>query len=168
MKDNENYWPDLWAFGIKRFKKPIGHPSYWFYFGLIVVGVGGIGVWKAVFCDQTFHAIASNLMTFFPAVAGASAFEIVLSKDEETIPKSARTATLLLGGLLCLAIIFIWSHDTRPEATFVGIVAALLSLGLWWIANAENNALLDSRPGIGAFGGSSSKATKGNLGNMKN
>lgn len=168
MKEDDNYWPDLWAFAKKRVKKPCGHPSYWFYFGLIVVGVGGIGVWKAVFCDQTYQAVASNLMTFFPAIAGASAFEIVLSKDEETVPKSARAATLLLGGLLGLAVVFIWSRDTCPAATIVGIVAAFLSLVLWWIANAENNALLDSRPGSGAFGGSSSEATKGVLGDLNN
>lgn len=167
MKFDDNYWPDLVAFGKKRLLKPVGHPSYWFYFWLVVVGLGGIGVWKAVFFDQKLQAVTSNLMTFFPAVAGSSAFEIVLSRDEEKIPKSARTATLLLAGIFVVAVIFIWHDDTRGIAAIVACLAALLSLALWWVANAENDSLLDSRPGKGAFGDEANAQTKGELGNLK-
>jgi len=167
MKLEENYWPDFFSFLNKRIKKPIGHPSYWFYFLVIVTGAGGIGVWKAVFLDKCFQAVASNLMTFFPAVAAASAFEIVLGKDDYKTPKSARVATLFVGLLLIVAVAIIWPNDSTALATVTGTIAALISLVLWWIANAENTALLDSPPGKEAFGGPVSGEVEGDVSEFK-
>lgn len=160
----ENYWPALWDFLIQRLRKPMGHPSYWFYFVVILIGVGAIGVWKGVFYDCTIQAVASNLMTFFPAIAAASAFEIVLSRH---VPKCAQTFTILVGALLAVAVGYLWFFDKHVSAIFVGFIGAIASLMLWWIANAENSTLLDSPPGKDPLGGEPSQNTQGGMGDLQ-
>lgn len=158
------HWTELWNFLKKRLKSPIAHPSYIFYFILVVVGVGGIGVWKAAVIDQSVVDTTSNLMTFFPALAGASAFELALNKG---IIKAARMLTILVGGILVVAIIVMWNYPDNLLSLFVGLICATVSLTLWWIANADNGKLLEEPPGKEAFGGEVEAATQGQLGEIK-
>jgi peptidoglycan/LPS O-acetylase OafA/YrhL len=167
MNENENYWPELSAFFKRRLRRPVGHPTYWIYFAVVVVVIGGIGVWKAVFFDQTLQAVASNLMTFFPALAAASAFEIALNKDEEKVPKSAKTSTLLVGIAMIFSIWFVWKHDVSIWGLLIASGSSVVSLLLWWVANADNASLLDLPTKRGTVGDNPSVATKGTAGKFK-
>jgi hypothetical protein len=156
------YWRELGEFLLYRIKKPVGHPTYWFYFILVLLGAGGIGVWKAIFFEKSHIAIASNLMTFFPAVAAASAFEIVLN---DKLPKSAKSFTMVIGGVLIGAVIYIWVHESEG-AVKCAVVATLIASLLWWIANAENYSLLDSDPTAASLGNDTNVPMSGNLGDL--
>lgn len=156
------HWRELGEFLLKRLKKPVAHPTYWFYFILVLLGAGGIGVWKAIFFEKSNVSIASNLMTFFPAVAAASAFEIVLN---EKLPKSAKSFTMVIGGLLIGAVIYIWVHESEGAIKCAG-VATLIAAVLWWVANAENYSLLDSAPSDAPLGNNTDAPMSGDLGDL--
>lgn len=158
-----NYWRELGDFLLDRLKKPTGHPTYWFYFFLVLLGAGGVGVWKAIFFERSIVAVASNLLTFFTAVAASSAFEIVLNHKS---PKSAKAFTMTIGGLLLVAVVYVWINEKYISAVVWAALATILSSLLWWVANAENYSLLDSAPPDAPLGNDTNAKVSGDLGDL--
>lgn len=164
QNDTRNHWPDLYHFLRRRATNPWNHPSFLFYFVVAVVGFGGVGVWRTLLVDSSATALSSNLLTYFPAVAAASAFDIVLNRDE---PKFCRSLAVVVGALLLLACILmhVWGYTCRSSV--LGVVATLVAWALWWVSNAENKNLQDTPPPEAAIGGRVDQHTQGGMGELQ-
>ena len=156
---SESFW--RWVKG--EFKKPAGEFSFWGYFVVLIVAIGGLGVWFSVFRDRTLLSIITSLLTFFPAIATSSCFELIHSDERQPRPKLARSVAIYGGGILGLAVLIIALNNNSFTACLTGVAASLFALALWWLANANNIKLRDSDP-ITASGGDAEKMPSGDKG----
>ena len=148
----------------KRSSDPLGHFSFVSYFLVAVVIFGGAGIWTELrsylnFAPTTGHPCASlaslrtALITFFPALAGSSCMQLIWAADYE---RSLRAFAVVVLTALIVAIFFITPEGVSDRAALtVGMVASLLALWSWWIANAKQQDLLDPDAATGgkAVGG---------------
>ncbi len=137
----------LMDFLIQRWKNPKGNSTFYIYFWLAIVGVGGAGIWAEVFppivkgsWDWNWAGIAAGLYTFFPAVAVASAFDLILPDKQMRSVRAFGVAVLLiaLGWLFLCANI-----PCAYVAILTGAIGAVASLVVWRVANGLNPALQD-------------------------
>ena len=130
-----------------RWNNPKGNTTFHFYFWIAVVGVGGAGVWAEFIpplvrgtWDWNWKGLAAGLYTFFPAIAVASAFDLILPD------KQLRSVRAFGAGVLLFALSWLFLCANIPEpciSILAGIVGAIASLAVWRIANGLNPALQD-------------------------
>ncbi len=130
----------------EEFRKPSGHVGFWCYFVVVVLLVGGLGVWISAIRDHTYISVVGSLLTFFPAIAAASCFELIHADDRQPEPKFARNVAIFGAALLGVAAVIITANQAGLLSCFVGIMASLFALALWWLANANNPTLRDDAP----------------------
>lgn len=157
--NSETFWQ--WLKG--EFKKPAGHFGFWGYFIVLVLGIGGLGVWFSVFWDKTLISVIGSLLTFFPAIATSSCFELVHSDEKQPRPKLARNVAIYGGGVLALAVLIITKNEDTWTACVTGVAASCVALALWWLANA-NNVKLQDNDTTTASGGDPKRKPAGELG----
>lgn len=145
-------WSELKEFLIFRTKKPISHPEFIVYFLLVILIIGGLGVWSDLFrANDLNKSISNNLNAYALTIIAASTIELIFSK--ETILKN--TLTLISVGIIVIYIFlfFILNNNNVPTLIF-SVLSTLIALYIWWIANAENSNLTKN------FFKSSSQKTK--------
>lgn len=128
----------------EEFRKPSGHVGFWCYFLVVVLLVGGLGIWISAIRDQTFVSVVGSLLTFFPAIAAASCFELIQADDRQPEPKFARNVAIFSAAILGVAAVLITANRAGLLSCIVGILASLFALALWWLANANNPTLRDT------------------------
>src|SRR5690606_36288224 len=154
-----------------RTTRPRRHPSFVAFFILAVFGLGASGVWLElyvlVFPDPTaighflrhpgapshFDALRTALITFFTAVAGTSAMQLIWAEDLKHF-RSASALILFL--FLVVALVIFPARICDCAAISIGVLMSLLALWVWWIANAKQADLLDSVDPRDAVGGNTS------------
>lgn len=144
-------------------KKPLGQSSFIGYFFVLILLVGGLGIWISVFRDRTLISVIGSLLTFFPAIATSACFELVHSDERQPKPKFARNVAIYCGAILGVAVLVIATNNDTWIACATGIGASFLALLLWWLANANNIKLRDEDP-IVATGGDPSGKPAGDQG----
>lgn len=162
-------WDDFWQCLERKQKAARSHPTFFFYFLSAVVLAGGCGIWVAVFQQSNAETwewlpVVSALYTYFPALAAASAFELVLTQNSE---KSVRA--LAIAGLITIVLVVALAIGMAPswKSFAVCVVGYLLSLGLWFLANAENGNLHDLPPPTTATGGDANATPAGTVADFK-
>ncbi|GEM_PF-2230978 len=140
-EENENYWRHLGSYVARKFCVPWRHPTYLFYLFVAIVGAGGLGIWSVLYNGGDNEKIVASLYTYFPAVAMASAFELILPKSNE---KYVRSFALFVLFILALVAFVIGANPAKPYSLYLGIFGAGGAIALWWLANAENENLHDS------------------------
>ena len=150
-----------------RWKAPQGHVSFWVYLILAIILAGAIGIWVEVyraFNIDKFDAtgIITAIYTYFPAIAAGSSIQLIMELDRED-EKHLRSFSLFCGALiLLLTLPFFSGSKSIAWLWSCGIAGALLSIWLWWIANAYSKAFQDFDP-ENPLGGNTKKKLHGNL-----
>ena len=140
---------ELW----KRTKGPAAHASFVMYFLVAVVVIGAGGVWLELYLfmflaetdDPTSSSVSglrTAVITFFPALAGSACTQLVWAEDKNKSLRSFAFTALVL--ITILAIGISPSAIGSKTAFFMGSLASLFALWIWWIANAKQPDLLDS------------------------
>ena len=160
-------FPLLFAELGNRWKAPQGQVSFWVYLILAIILAGAIGVWVEVyraFNAEKFDAagIITAIYTYFPAIAAGSAIQLIMELDKED-EKHIRSFSLFCGALvLLLTLPFFSGTKSAGWLWSCGIAGAILSIWLWWIANAYSKAVQDFDP-ENPLGGNTKKKLHGDL-----
>lgn len=157
---SQSLFLDLWKEVVERTKKPKGHPSFVIFFVIAVLGFGALGIWIELYGyiypdlmpwpPQPTDALRTAVLTFFPAVAGTAAMQLVWAESSKHFRSAA---FLVLVVFLVAALLVSPSRITNESALIVGVIASLLSLWVWWIANSTQADLLDVVDPEDAVGG---------------
>jgi len=147
--DGPDHWYQFREALKSRTSDPSHHPSYWGYFLVGVLLLGGLGIWVEILRiilskntpDLTSLCVAINV--FYPSLGCASALQFVWGE----YPKMLRALAIVMCGLFVVpcVLIAIFGHYTG-WVLFWEIILSLISLWSWWITNADNRNLLDPDP----------------------
>ena len=134
----------------ERTARPFRHPSFVVFFVCAVLGLGALGIWLELFSyiypDRTVYpnsetdALRTALLTFFPAVAGTAAMQLMWAESSKHFRS---VAFAILGVFLVVALVISPARISNGSALLFGALASALSLWVWWIANAKQADLLD-------------------------
>jgi hypothetical protein len=171
VTEQTNEQPDLFEELRKeifnRTKKPLKHPSFIIFFILAVLGFSATGIWLELYeyvyisskepadSINRLGSLRTAVITFFPAVAGTAAMQLIWSEQA----KHFRSVAFLT--LVIFFVVAIWifpdSRITIGSALIVGSIASLFSVYVWWIANANQADLLDAITPSAPVGGDNLK-----------
>ena len=140
-----------------------GCANLWIYLVTGIVLCGGAGFWLLALKTKLNLDTPDLLLTFCsytPAVAGASCMDFIFGEDER---RYLRGFAILFGAfVLVLTLCAFFS-----ESYWCAGLSTLLSLSLWWLANAENPKLFDIATPLSAVGGNTDGAVQGSDGGIK-
>lgn len=124
---------------------PLKHWSFFGFFLVGVVGLGGLGIWFEVFSEHAEDPtpeglLRTALLATFLAIAGPACMQVVWSDAEKYLKTFAM---FVLAVVLGLAILF--ARPSVADATAICVYWWLtaLSMLMWWLANAYQPELLD-------------------------
>ena len=142
----ESHWGEFFATLKERLLKPFKHPTFVMYFVGIIVVVGGFGLFDSIYRwritgqlsqEEFCHALERAAYTYFVAIAATAAVDLILVDRQRK--------SLLMFFLLCFVMVIMCALLAASSVSAVpSIVGYLLALFLWWVANADNSALLDT------------------------
>lgn len=136
----------LWRYLRKQVLLPLDQFSFWAYFIFAVVILGGMGLWIEVgryllTQDPRAEPVLTAIYTYFPAIAFASSFELVMREDDQ---RQVRTLAICVVVVLSLVIVV---HAARlvgsSGSSLLGVFACLVAFLVWWVANGDNKNLRD-------------------------
>lgn len=143
-----------------RTKKPAKHPSFIVFFLIAVLGFGALGIWLELYVyvypdpaatvPLSSDALRTAILTFFPAVAGTAAMQLIWAESTKHFRSAA---FLVLALFLVMTLVLFPARISNGSALFFGVAASILSLWVWWIANAKQVDLLDALNPTAAVGG---------------
>lgn len=129
---------------VERTVKPFKHPSFVFFFIFAVLGFGALGIWLELyayvypetgeFASVKTDALRTAILTFFPAVAGTAAMQLIWAESSKHFRSAAFS---ILGAFLVVALLISPARISNCSAIVYGVLASILSLWVWWIANAK-------------------------------
>ncbi|MCS2406700.1 hypothetical protein NXY31_21175 [Bacteroides salyersiae] len=104
--------------------------------------IGALGIhcaWMfSEFPKSQEEHIISNMNCYFLTLVSTSALGLLLM-NHETLAKTIR---MLSFGIIVISII-IFVFSTIQKSYLLAIIGTILSLLIWWLANAENKDILD-------------------------
>jgi hypothetical protein len=163
----------LWYELKSRFMAPVGQVSFWVFLILGVFLFSACGVWVELgkyilSSSKNLDGIQTAIFTFFPALACTATMQIIFSDKEK---KPMKSIAYLVGILLLLAAIGLLSfaeHFTSTVLIRTGVVASILAIITWWIANGEDPIFNDnvSNPDI-PTGGDTKALLNGDISGFK-
>lgn len=142
-----DYLAESWRMGRKLL-------NLWVYFGVGVMGLGGLGIWIAiaiVIWDFRLPDILVALNSFTPAIVGASCLDYIFGTDRKKFLVGFAIAVTFLSFAFVI-ISFLCKNHTFMSYCLASL-AALLALLLWWIDNARNPKLKNEVDFTDAMGG---------------
>jgi hypothetical protein len=148
--DKEEFRP--FKFLVTRFKA-FSHTTFIFNFFVVMIGVGGIGIWLTR--DATSFNV--GIATYALAIAASAMAEFFLRRQH---PKqlSAVVLTLFLLSLVCsLAILIPFYCPARV------CLAPACALMIWLVNNADNPIFKDDVLNLAATGGDKDQPPAGTL-----
>jgi hypothetical protein len=140
-KETISKWNELKLYFDGRNKSPLEHPEFIFYFILVIFGFGAIGVWSSFLSpnkDSAFdHAnLINNIASFSVAIIAAGSIELMFTENK-IIKNTLSFITLSI--IAISAVFFMILFNTKNlYLYFLAIPFGLISLYIWWIANADN------------------------------
>ena len=134
-------WEELKVFFKNRFTSPIEHPEYVFYFIIVIIGFGAIGVWSSLYVEYynkvyNHSNVISNLLSFSVAIIATGSIELMFVEN-----KFIRKTLFLISVFIIFTscILFLLSMKINSSNGYwIAIPFSLFSLYIWWIANADN------------------------------
>lgn len=134
-------WKTLFADIKGRFLTVLA-PSRLLYFISVVIGIGGLGAWRAL---PNFDLLRANLATYAIGISAAAAVELVLPGS--TSP-AMRMLAISLGILACAISL---TYQQLHAANLVWLAA--ICGWLLWIFSSSSNANIGSPSPLAATGG---------------
>lgn len=142
MKE-ENKWKQLRLFLLDRIVQPTKHPEFIFYFILVIIGIGAIGIYSAAFSENIPASknefIISNMASYFLAIIATGSVDLIFLQRT-----NIKRAILLMsvGAIFTNTFLFFLSINYSSYLfSSIGITIAVI---VWWIANAENSNIIES------------------------
>jgi len=147
----------------KTWLKGRGCANLWIYLAVGIILCSGCGFW--LLWLKTYLALSRPdlLMTFCsfaPAIAGASCMDFIFGENER---KYLRGFSILFGVLVLLFTLIAFFSGNYLYA----LIATVVSLSLWWFANAENPRLSDIADPYSPVGGTVNSEVTGTNGEIK-
>lgn len=140
-----DHWKSLNEEIIRRIKKPLSHPEFILYFIFIITLTGMIGVFTTVEAEIklsvfSYRNLMISISTYSVALISSATADLILTK-QETSERSLKligiSSILLVLGLFWFGLSFL----NGPFLLIPAIVGLILTLFIWWIANADNKNL---------------------------
>ncbi len=175
-------WNDLWTEVKRRCKDPAKKPTFVGYFIVIVVIVGGFGIWFPIILElvrwlgpnsttqssgsgtSVARDVAVSLYTFYLGLIATSIVEAALPKEKRNPFFMLIVVLGTTAGLFALVSALIVAQKSNiTVAVVLASLGYLIALFLWWIGNADNPNLNDALPDA-TTGGDPSRQLDGNLG----
>ena len=151
----------------RRTIAPIRHATFWAYLMLGVIGVGALGVWLEIVRyrygtnDATSESILTAVVTFFPALIGSSSLQVIF---QDTLKPMRAVAMIGLIISIILASWLILDHAIPKATAFsVALVICLVSVWIWWVANADDPTFKDLLDVAAPVGGPPDQPLSGDL-----
>ena len=142
MEEQKNLWNETYLFFKDRMSGPFKSPAFVFYFIFVILIIGALGIhcaWMfSEFPKSQEEHIISNMNCYFLTLVSTSALGLLLM-NHETLAKTIR---MLYFGIIVISII-IFVFSTIQKSYLLAIIGTILSLLIWWLANAENKDILD-------------------------
>ena len=132
----------------------------WIYFVIGILLFGGAGFWLLAIqtkLNLNTPDILLQFCSFTPAVAGASCMDFIFGEDEK---RYLRGFSILFGAVVLVLTVLALIQQNY----FYIALSTLLSLSIWWLANAKNPRLSDVAKPLAAVGGDVTRNVDGNNG----
>jgi hypothetical protein len=159
----------------RRLAAPMPHVTFWAYLLVGVIGFGGLAVWGelGIYIAGLVKGGASvdhlkvAMVTFFPALIGSVAVQLVF--EEAGRDKRMMAFAITMGGIFCvLGLILTFDPDLADWfAMLLATLSCVASVFVWWIANGFNPAFTDKLNLDAPLGGPVTQAPSGSLTNFK-
>lgn len=166
-------WRYLWREIKRRTLQPCSSFPFLMYVLVAIIGLGCLGIWVELIklMLQTPNASQSGVLTalctFFPALIGSTAFQLILGStgrsDKIFVSVGYLVVILGVGGVVLITLF----NPQFPDRTYWA--AVLLSVGavwLWWITNGDDPTY-KSTPIDTASGGDTGRRLKGDTRGFK-
>lgn len=166
-------WKYLWREMKRRTKEPFADVPFVTYAILAIIGLGCLGIWseliKIAIAEEPprYDGVFTALSTFYPALVGSAAFQLILSstgRADKTLVSFGYLVSFISVASVVLIAIF---YKSFPTTCFsVSIISVCFAVWLWWFTNGDDptykNAPIDA-----ASGGDPSKMPKGSTSGFK-
>jgi uncharacterized membrane protein YhhN len=155
-------WRTMTSDLADRFRKPRYEPVFVFYFVFVIVLAGSIGAWLPFFEGELPHAgpsemtpllqsliareemiVPRELAIYFAGLLAAIMGDILLAKDAKQTYRMIGFCAFFIA--FCLAVAC-WGAKGKCTAYLFSIPGFIITLCLWWTANADNERLQDPVP----------------------
>ena len=162
-------WRRLFEELGRRTREPARQPPF---VGFVLTGVvlfGGLGIWvellKLSFAtgEVTYDGLETSIITFYPALIGSSAIQLVLAcwnKDKSLMSVGITTLCFSFVAAILLAL----SEHNHPYLVLTaGSALSCFAIWLWWITNGDDPTFKAATPIDAATGGEVDRQLPGTL-----
>ena len=156
----------------RRTHRPSREFVYWVHFALCVVILGGLGFWIELIqqnhllpVQRSWNNAYTALVTFFPAVIGSSCVQMMFESGDRRM--HAFSLVTCFGAFIIGAALISAARPVDVFTWFAAIVMSLVSLWVWWIANADNTKLHDEPSDDAPLGGDPTAPLSGDFGGVR-
>ena len=157
---------------VRRTKTPLGHVTFCVYAFLAICVFGLLSVWLEVYQfvvqgDWTRdEALRTSIVTFFPALAGPAALQLVFT---DGVSKPLRAFAVLTGVVLAIVATVLQLHKGMLVRIVypLAILACITSIWFWLVAIGQDPAFNDNIDIDAPVGGSPDATPAGDLTGFK-
>lgn len=139
------HWREFKDDLLNKLQSPPQHPTFILYFIAVMLGVGLIGTWKELLDaikNQVCPDVTGSISTYAIAVVASAFAEVVLSdkqdSSKESNPRQWTPAFRMFALFMVVVSVGTGVAALELKWPFLAIAAAILSLLLWWVVNADN------------------------------
>ena len=143
-------WKALGGEVRNRLRQTLDPPRF-LYFVFVVVGIGGLGAWRAL---PDMAALRANLSTYAIGISAAAAVELVLG---DLTTRALRMLAISIGIIACAASLLYLQIGVVDVVWLAALCAWLL-----WMLSSSSNLNLGSPNAVAATGGDT-RAVAGDL-----
>ncbi len=163
-------WVHLSRELARRTREPIKHAPFVFYVILGTIVFGGLGVWvellKIVISESSvgLAGLITAIITFYPALAGSTTIQLVLSSANRNDKVVMSFGLLMLCLFTISALLLAVFAGKHPTAVMVaGVVLSFLVVWVWWITNCDDATYKQMPAPDAATGGDPERKLSGNI-----
>lgn len=151
-----------------RFFSPMGHFTFWVYLLVGVIFFGGFGFWYEALPlmlerpGSTSAGVFTAMLTFFPALAGSSALQLLFADGEKPLKAFSVFYSFVL---IALAVWLGFARPTTEWLSFtVASIGSVLAIVMWWLTSGVDPAFDDAIDDRKTLGPDPSVEPQGDLG----
>lgn len=128
---------------LSRLTKPWRKSGFGFYFVVVVILFGGIGIWLSIYRggENVLSNVSDNMFTYSIALFVPAFISIVLPPMFNLKHKLSWVVLIFL--MLFVEIVLVVWSERMKDCILPAIISTLLSWAFWVIANCDNPSLWD-------------------------
>lgn len=150
-----------------RLVTPVGQVTFWVFLVIGIIVCGGAPIWVEIVrwhigATPDAENIRTAINCYFPAIGGAAAAQLMFAAENRQ--KYLTSFSFLAAFFFFIFSVLTLSLEKKPAtylAWCVGLVACLLAIVTWWIANGLDPTFQDMTDLDAPLGGSPSSPLAG-------